>query len=306
MLIDLSYEPIMFMCPTALLILEHIMCHSTHFQLKYILVYAIYSQICLASLSRAHITSSLTDPEPKIRETMVKCLINFLTTQHTQTDRCVDVNEALAAIIERDPTLDIRLLGIHQVCDLAHGATVSTSSGSEGIAAAPGSGADSTSNGSSSSSSSNNKLRSHPISVISPELLQAVGNRVSSKNKTEHKDAITGLAQVYHKHYMRQTLRFVQEGGEDVAIDEILEVWKELNAGTTTATGTGSASKKDGKESSGSLEEVKFGWIPQRVFECVSFADATDAEMRNRIFQIVDDVLLGTTKKDSGSTLTPT
>ena len=35
-----------------------------------------------------------------------------------------DVNEALAVIIQRDPTLDIRLLGIHQVCELAHSATV--------------------------------------------------------------------------------------------------------------------------------------------------------------------------------------
>ncbi|KAL7541882.1 hypothetical protein ACHAXR_011327 [Thalassiosira sp. AJA248-18] len=225
------------------------------------------------------------DPEPKVRETMVKCLINFLTTQHSATDLCADVNEALATIIMRDPTLDIRLLGIHQVCDLAHTAVVSGSDGSSTVGGSSGGGI--------SSSSGNNKRGGHPISIISPTLLQAIGSRVSSKNKTEHKDAITGLAQIYHKHYLRKKLRYVQEGGEDVPIDEILDVWKEAREGR--------------KENS--VEEEKFAWIPQKVFECVSYPDATDAEMRSRIFQIVDDVLLGTTKnKDaaSGSTLSPT
>lgn len=153
---------------------------------------------------------------------MVKCLVNFLTTQYTETDLCADVNEALAAIIVRDPTLDIRLLGIHQVCDLAHSATVSSDSSS----IAGGEVSSSSNNGKSSSKKAN-----PPISIISSSLLQAIGSRVSSKVKTEHKDAITGLAQIYHKHYLRVKLKYVQEGGEDVPIDEILEVWKETKAG---------------------------------------------------------------------------
>mmetsp|Transcript_210 Transcript_210/g.393 ORF Transcript_210/g.393 Transcript_210/m.393 type:complete len:1914 (-) Transcript_210:1028-6769(-) len=241
------------------------------------------------------------DPEPKIRETMVKCLVNFLTTQFLETDLCTDVNEALATIIMRDPTLDIRLLGIHQVCDLAHTALVADNDASMVGGSSMLINGTNNGNGTGNANGSSSK-RQHPISVISPELLHAIGNRVSSKNKTEHKDAITGLAQIYHKHYIRQKLRFVQEGGEDVSIDEILELWKEQVA---------TQGKKEGKgEATMSLEEEKFAWIPQRVFECVSFSDATDAEMRNRIFQIVDDVLLGTQKsksKDSnGSTLTPT
>jgi hypothetical protein len=203
---------------------------------------------------------------------MVKCLTNFLSIQHAETDLCADVNEALAAIIVRDPNVEIRLSGIHQVCNLAHTATTTAKdAGSQ--------------HGRSSSSH-------HPLSVISTVLLKAVGNRVSSKNKTEHKDAITGLAQIYHKHYIRNKLQYVQEGGDDASTDEILEVWKELKA-----------SRKGGVETE---EEEKLAWIPQRVFECVSFPDNVDPEMRNRIFQIVDDVLLGTAKKDTGSTLSAT
>ena len=223
-----------------------------------------------------------TDPEPKIRETMVKCLTNFLSIQHAETDLCADVNEALAAIILRDPNVDIRLSGIHQVCNLAHTATTAAEDG----------GSHHHQHGRSDSSSSSSSH--HPLSVISSGLLKAVGNRVSSKNKTEHKDAITGLAQIYHKHYIRNKLQFVQEGGDDASTDEILEVWKELKA---SRRGNGGASSE---------EEEKLAWIPQRVFECVSFPDSVDPEMRNRIFQIVDDVLLGTAKKDTGSTLSAT
>lgn len=222
----------------------------------------------------------LPDPEPKIRETMVKCLTNFLSIQHAETDLCADVNEALSTIIIRDPNVDIRLAGIHQVCNLAHTATTTA----EDVVVAT---AGSQRGGRSTSTP-------HPLSVISTGLLKAVGNRVSSKNKTEHKDAITGLAQIYHKHYIRNKLRYVQEGGDDASTDEILEVWKELKASPKGSSGETSE------------EEEKLGWIPQRVFECVSFPDNVDPEMRNRIFQIVDDVLLGTAKKDSGSTLSAT
>ncbi|KAL3823061.1 hypothetical protein ACHAXA_011113 [Cyclostephanos tholiformis] len=213
------------------------------------------------------------DPEPKIRETMVNSLVNFLTTQHAQVDLCADVNEALAAIILRDPTLDIRLLGVHEVCNLALNAVVADP-GAVGVGAGM-------------SNRGSKRPSPHPLSVISSELLLAIGNRVSSKNKKEHKDAITGLAQIYHTHYLRRKLKYVQEGGDDVSIDEILQVWRELKP----------------------EEEEKFAWIPQRVFECVSYPDNSDPEMRNRVFHIVDDVLLGTTKKDSaigGSALSPT
>lgn len=221
------------------------------------------------------------DPEPKIRETMVKCLVNFLSTQHAQSDLCANVNEALATIIQRDPTLDIRLLGIHQVCELALSAVVGgvadidgKSNGVIGEAA----------NSNNNISSYHKKRSVHPMTVISSNLLLAVGNRVSSKNKKEHKDAITGLAQIYHRHYIRDRLRYVQEGGEDVSTDVILDVFNDRKLNE---------------------EEEKFAWIPQSVFECVSYPDNADPEMRNRVLRIVDDVLLGSTK-GGGSALTPT
>lgn len=222
------------------------------------------------------------DPESKIRETMVKCLVNFLTTQYVQTELCADVNESLANLIIRDPLVDTRLLAIHQVCDLAHTAIVSNGTAASSEVTAPG-------------SSSSSSKRSHPISVISPELLLAVASRISSKDKVEHKDAITGLAQIYHKHYIRPKLQYVQEGGDDVSIDEILEVWKGLKS-----------ARGKNANSIDQIDEEKFAWIPGKVFECVFWSDDKEPDMRSRIFQIVDDVLLGTTKKDSGSTLSPT
>ena len=39
--------------------------------------------------------------------------------------------------------------------------------------------------------------------------------------------------------------------------------------------------------------EEKYGWIPCLIFESVCFTDAVDPEMRNRLVQIMDDVLLG-------------
>lgn len=199
---------------------------------------------------------------------MVKCLTTFLAAHPRETDLCADVNEALAAVIATEATVDVRLLGIRQVCDLAHGAAVA------------GSAADDAADGG---------KRKPPISVVSAELLRAVGNRVSSKNKTERKDAITGLAQVYYKHCLKPAVRDVQEGGDDADIDTILDALR--------------AARSSGRETS--PHDEKFAWIPRRVFECASFSDAVDSEMRGRVFQLVDDVLLGTAR-GGGNALTPT
>ncbi|EED91434.1 hypothetical protein THAPSDRAFT_262697, partial [Thalassiosira pseudonana CCMP1335] len=100
------------------------------------------------------------DNEPKIRETMVKCLVNFITNKHNEIDLCSDVSDTLANIITNDPILEIP----------------------------------------EANASNDRRTPNPPISAISSELLHAVGKRVMSKNKTEHRDAITGLAQIYYKH----------------------------------------------------------------------------------------------------------
>ena len=186
---------------------------------------------------------------------MVKCLINFLANKHAETELCNEVNSSLANMINNEPVLDIRLLAIHQTCDLVHNATYRESDG-------------------------NARQSIPPISVISSDLMMAIGNRVGSKNKTEHRDAITGLSQIYHRHYLKRKLAEVQEGGDDVNIGEILETLRVECLGKR---------KKD----------TKFAWIPQKVFECVYFSDASDPEMRNRLYQIVDDILLGSSKSTS-------
>lgn len=233
-----------------------------------------------------HLFSSLftLDNEPKIRETMVKCLVNFITNKHNEIDLCSDVSDTLANIITNDPILEIRLLGIHQVCDLAHNAT--TESKAEA------------------NSSNDRRTPNPPISAISSELLHAVGKRVMSKNKTEHRDAITGLAQIYYKHYMHQILADVQEGGDDCNIDDILDVLRE-ECGLDGKSGDNQKKNNNNKKNQVVVNK-KFGWIPQRVFESVSWPDSSDPDMRNRIFQIVDDVLLGSNGKKDTAPLTPT
>ncbi|KAK1741948.1 sister chromatid cohesion protein PDS5 [Skeletonema marinoi] len=202
------------------------------------------------------------DPEGAIREMMIRSLTNFLSSQYNQTDLCSDVSEALSVIIKLDKITEIRVYAIHQVCELAHSATSDDAAAGEA-----------------------NRRKTHPISAVSAELLNAVGSRVSSKFKTERKDAITGLAKIYYKHYVSKKLQHVQEGGENVDIDEILDVLSKENVDTA-------------------LEE-KFSWIPQKVFESVFFTDKQDPDLRSRIFQIVDDIMLGTVKKE-GAMLSPT
>ena len=194
---------------------------------------------------------------------MIRSLTNFLSSQYNQTDLCEDVSEALSVIIKLDKITEIRVYAVHQVCELAFSATSDDAE-----------------------SGKSNRRGTHPISAVSAELLNAIGSRVSSKFKTERKDAITGLAKIYYKHYVTPKLQHVQEGGEDVNIDEILDVLST-------------------KENVDKALEEKFSWIPQKVFESVFFSDEQDPDLRSRIFQIVDDIMLGTVKKE-GAMLTPT
>jgi hypothetical protein len=127
--------------------------------------------------------------------------------------------------------------------------------------------------------------------AVPARLLAAVGNRVSSKNKTERRDALTGLAQIYHRHYVAIKLRQVQSGGDDCEMDIILEALRD-----TYESQGGSAKKKRFADKDGvdSLDlDEKYKWIPSLVFKSACYTDANDPEMRNRVVQIVDDVLLG-------------
>ena len=133
-----------------------------------------------------------------------------------------------------DPITDIRLEVVHNICDLA----------------------------------------SEDPAKITAELLLAVGQRVTSKSKTERKDAATGLAQVYQTHYSKPKLAPINDN-EDCEIDEIIKIGMNLDDDNNNAAFTRSLS-----------------WIPKVIFESLSYNDVVDSDMRSRVIQIVDDVLL--------------
>jgi hypothetical protein len=133
-----------------------------------------------------------------------------------------------------DPITDIRLEVVHNICDLA----------------------------------------SEDPAKITDKLLLAVGQRVTSKSKTERKDAATGLAQVYQTHYSKPKLAPINDN-EDCSIDEIIKVSMNLDDDNANDAFTRSLS-----------------WIPKVIFESLSYNDVVDSDMRSRVIQIVDDVLL--------------
>ena len=150
---------------------------------------------------------------------------------HQKTDLSDEATATLQTMISADPDVNVRISAIHQVCDLAY---------------------------------------KSPHLITSTGLLRAVGDRVSSKTKTERKDSLTGLAQIYHKHYILPKLKHVESGGDDCAIEIVMDA---LHKGDSEVL------------------DDRYGWIAAKVFECASFWD--DVEMRNRVIQIVDDIFLG-------------
>ena len=203
-----------------------------------------------------------TDIEPKVRLAMVKYLVTILANKGREEVLAKEASDALVKMMESDPSLEVRLAAIHQVCDLAY-----------------------------------RERDKRTNAAVPARLLQAVGNRVCAKNKTERRDALTGLAQIYYKYYVMEKLKQVESGGDDCDIQIIVDVLR----GANDASPSGSAKKRRFAGESFGLDE-KYKWIPRKVFESACFSDASDPEMRNRVVQVVDDVLLGS-KKDS---LTPT
>jgi hypothetical protein len=121
--------------------------------------------------------------------------------------------------------------------------------------------------------------------IISPDLWQLVGTRVSAKHKQERKDAITGLAQNYFLHYISHHLAQVQAGGDDCPLDAVQNVL------STCSNNSGSD---------------QYYWIPAKVFESASFTDAIDPDMHSRVIQVMDELLLGSELPHSSKRLTAT
>jgi hypothetical protein len=155
-----------------------------------------------------------------------------------KVDLVPEATTTLIQIVSSDPDATVRTTAIHQICDLAY---------------------------------------KNPT-LASASLLKAVGDRVSSKSKQERRDALTGLAQIYHKHYMLPKLKQVQSGGDDCAIEIVMDALHGSN---------------------NEVLEDRYGWIAGKVFQCASFHD--DVEMRSRVIQIVDEVLMGRDSTLSGT-----
>jgi hypothetical protein len=158
---------------------------------------------------------------------------------------------------------------------------------------------------------------------VSAKLLRAVGSRVSAKHKQERRDALTGLGQIYYRHFTQTKLKNIQAAGDDCDLDVILKVLHESCHLDRRRQRHGSSRSKrnrnvedemdfgdDGGDNNGcgDAEEEKYGWIPRKVFESACFGDQTDPDMRSRAIQIMDDMLLGSDLPSTSTSkkMTPT
>lgn len=210
------------------------------------------------------------DVQLSIRRGMVKHLCQIVSMPPGVGDTVDEANQTLIAMLS-DPSLEVRQDCIYQITD-----TVYRKAG--------------TSNG----------------MVVSSDLLQAVGSRVSAKHRDERRNALTGLAQIYYRHYMMVQLHDIQAGGDDCDISLVLSKMREachLQTRNTRQHRTASKRKRhkgfslqhDDDDDAVHLnaDEETYGWIPRKIFEAACFTDQVDTEMRSRVVQIVDEVLLG-------------
>jgi hypothetical protein len=195
-------------------------------------------------------------------------------------DICNQANPCLIQLVTTDPQLDVRLETIHLIFDL-----------------------------------------SYRKGNVSAKVLRAVVSRVSAKNKQERRDALTGLGQIYHRHYTQIKLKSVQAAGDDCDLDIILKALHEgchldrrRKRHDPSRQGRNKNAKVDmdfcddsDNDDCNDAEEEKYGWIPRKIFESACFSDQTDADMRSRVIQIVDDMLLGSElSSNSSKKMTPT
>jgi hypothetical protein len=158
---------------------------------------------------------------------------------------------------------------------------------------------------------------------VSAKLLRAVGSRVSAKHKQERRDALTGLGQIYYRHFTQTKLKNIQAAGDDCDLEIILKVLHEGCHLDRRRQRHGPSRSKRNRNVGGEMdfaddcgdnggcddaEEEKYGWIPSKVFESASFNDQTDPDMRSRAIQIMDDMLLGSDLPSTSSSkkMTPT
>lgn len=152
---------------------------------------------------------------------------------------------AAAVRLTTDPVLEVRMDAIYKICDYAFRASTPAPA----------------------------------------KLLHAIGDRVSAKNRDERKNALTGLSQIYFRHYIGRKLAAVQAGGDDCDLAVVSKALHDM------CHGMGRSRRR--QSTSGDDEDEAYAWIPSKVFACVYFTDEIDSDMRSRVVQIVDEILLG-------------
>lgn len=176
------------------------------------------------------------DKDTSIRLVMVHLLLQLILPAATSTvvedglHQVSDEAQSMLRLCLDDPSSEVRLKTIHGICDTAF---------------------------------------RYPTAV-SLDTWLAVGVKVTSKQKQERKDALTGLVQMYYRHFMTKRLVDVNAGGDDVPL-EIVQ------------------SALDAEDDAVLRDRLE--WIPSRVFECASWKD--DADLQSRVWQAMDDMLLG-------------
>ncbi len=224
-----------------------------------------------------------SDIDAQVRLALAKALVTMLANIR-ESDIVQEVSLCLVQMLDNDPSLEVRSQIINSVCDLVYKKTKLPSISSTGGDAS----------------------HLETVSTTVPaRLLQAIGSRVHSKIKSERKDAVTGLSQLYFRQYVQPKLHQLEASGDEVDVQLVLEVIHEtcdldnLVKQRSSVTPKKRRSKAANNETTYDDEDDRYSWIPRKVFECVCYTDATDPDMRTRVFQIVDDVLLGSELSES-------
>lgn len=218
------------------------------------------------------------DVNVPIRRAMVKYLCKILP--HPKGEAVDDANRALVAMLA-DPVLEIRQLAIYEITDAIYRKNLSPATASM---------------------------------AISPDLLGAVASRISSKFSEERRYAITGLAQVYYRHYVQDRLQPIQDrSSHDSDISLVLSTLHQnchhLGAGQQHASGNKRRRHVVAAPTTalGATDPDVFRLIPRKIFEAVCVEDSYDPETRSRVVQVVDEVLLGSElSSKTHKRLTPT
>jgi len=199
------------------------------------------------------------DVDEEIRISMVRHCMEILKAvtkngDGVDSDHVMGIAEALEQLVTVDQSYDVRSEAVRKICDWAY---------------------------------------QTPGTAVTAVLLQAVGTRVSSKNKQERKDAVTGLAHIYCRQWVEPQLKAVLEGGDDCEIAVIVKALHVMCHLELASKRHSKRSRQHDEEEWKDASDEQYGWIPSTVLECAYFTDQVDKDMRSRVFHILDESLLG-------------